>query len=192
MSGQVSQMFEQSLDAVKGWFDLSALDKSAPLEASLQTDTTAVPAGRVVSLNTTGEFVLGLANGHAMPIFLWNGKDHPDVLNPGTSPTTSTTHWVAISPTGVMSGLVATGGYELQTTEFVAGTYLPNQLLSVNAAGEVRNTTNTPYTNAIVGVTSFHVQGEVEAAAATGPVGNNAHGVQTLTFWPVYLPATSA
>ena len=99
MSGQVAQMFEQALDVPKGWFHLAALDKSAKLSAALLDSVTAVPAGRVAHLDAAGEFALG-ATITQMPIFLWNGKDHPDVSNPGTSPVTGIQHWIAISPTG--------------------------------------------------------------------------------------------
>jgi hypothetical protein len=193
-TGQVSQMFEQALDAPKGWFYLSALDKSAPLEPALLAGATAVPAGRCASLNSLGEFVLGLDVNQAMPIFLWNGKDHPDVSNSGVSPTTSITHWVAISPTGVMSGLVATGGYELQTTEFdTAQTYAPNDALTPAATGILTNQAITLYTTPVVGVCSWHNNEDNEPVTpASSPVGTNAHGVTTLSFWPVYLPGPNA
>jgi len=197
MAGQVSQMFEQGLDAVKGWFHLAALDKSAKLDATLLTNATAVPAGRVAYINASGEFELG-ASGTQMPIFLWNGKDHPDVYNSGVSPTTSTTHWTAVSPTGVMSGLVATGAYELQTTEFESAAYSINEPLtadpaasSVTTAGKLGKTTATGG-NQICGICSVHVGGEQGVAQTAGkPTGTNAHGVSTLTFWPVFLPIIS-
>lgn len=189
MSAAVAQMFERALDVPKGWFHLAALDKSAKLAASLLNSATEVPAGRVAHLNADGEFELG-ATGNQVPIFLWNGKDHPDVWNPGTSPVTNVQHWIGISPTGVMSGLVAMGAYELQTTEFDdAQVYAPNDPLTCDANGIITNQAAAPYTNLIVGFASFHVSGDNQQAAATSPVGINAHGVQTLTFWPHFLPA---
>ena len=188
MPSAVAQMYEQALDTPKGWFHLSALDKSAKLAAALLDSLTSVPAGRVAHLNAAGEFELG-GSGTQMPIFLWNGKDHPDVYNDGTSPVTGTTHWYGISPTGVMSGLVATGGYELQTTEFDdEQVYAPNDLLTADANGVLTNQAAVAYTNWICGVASFHVSGDNQAAAPTSPVGNNAHGVETLTFWSYFLP----
>ena len=193
MAGQVSQMFEQGLDAVKGWFHLAALDKSAKLNSTLLTDTTAVPAGRVAHLDSNGEFLLG-ASGTEMPIFLWNGKDHPDVYNSGVSPTTSTTHWTAISPTGVMSGLVATGAYELQTTEYETGSYAINDPLT---ADNLASTTDGKLAKRtagyqICGICSVHVGGEQGVSQGTAnPVGTNAHGTSTITFWPVFLPTAT-
>jgi len=192
MAGQIAQGFEQALDAVKGWFHLAALDKSAKLNASDLASSTAVPAGRVAHLNSAGEFALG-AEGTEMPIFLWNGSDHPDVYNSGVSPTTSKTHWTAISPTGVMSGLVATGAYELQTTEYLTtGTYAINTPLTAEDSntGKLEDTTASGG-KLICGICSSHVGGDNQTTQTAGPLGTNAHGVSTLTFWPVFLPVTS-
>jgi len=189
MPGQVPQMFEQALDTLKGWFHLSALDKSAKLAASLLDSATEVPAGRVAHINVDGEFELG-GDGTQMPIFLWNGKDHPDVYNNGTSPVTDVDHWWAVAPTGVMSGLVATGGYELQTTEFDdQQVYAPNDPLTGDADGILTNVGALQYTDWICGIASWHVQGDNQSAAATSPVGENAHGVTVLSFWTYFLPA---
>jgi len=191
-------MFEQALDALKGWFHLAALDKSAKLDATLLASATVTPAGRVAVINDVGEFVLdrtSLSTNEltAMPIFLWNGSDHPDVYNDGTSSVTGTVHWYGISPTGIMSGLVATGGYELQTTEFDdTQTYLPNDLLTAATTGILTNASVTAFTTWICGVASWHVQGDNQAAAATSPVGTNAHGVTTLSFWSYFLPGLSS
>jgi len=195
MPAAVSQMFERALDAVKGWPGaLHALDKAAPLDNDLLTGLTSVPAGRVAHLNAAGDFELG-GDGHQMPIFLWEGKDHADVYNDGVSPTTSVTHWIGISPTGVMKGLVATGGFELQTTEFDDElTYAVNDLLGADANGILENG-KTQYVDWICGVASTHVNADNQAEglgavdAAVGPRGTNAHGVETLTFWSYFLPS---
>ena len=58
MVGAVAQMFEQALDAPKGWFHLSALDKSAPLEFSCGrvriTLTSITTASVLLPLSNTG------------------------------------------------------------------------------------------------------------------------------------------
>jgi len=196
---QGDQMFEHAIDAVKGWFHGAALDKSAKLAAAVLGVTT-VPAGRVAIIDDNGEFVInrGAATvsnaATAMPIFLWNGSNHTDVYNNGVSSGTSLAHWYGISSTGTMSGLVATGGYELQTTEYdTTQTYLPNQLLTANATtGVMTNQGAVQYVNWICGIASWHVQSDAKSAAATGPEGTNAHGVSTLTFWTYFLPAEVA
>ena len=191
---RVAQMFEQALDTKKGWFHMAALDKSAPLGAALLAAATDVPAGRVASIDANGEFQLGNGgNGTAMPIYLWNGNDHPDVLNDGVSPVSGNTNWVAIAPTGIMSGLVATGGYELQTTEFDSDqTYAINDLLTADANGVMTNSGAVQFTSWICGVCSPHGQAAVEDAASgiDSPVGDNAHGVEVLNFWSYFLPAS--
>jgi hypothetical protein len=198
-------MYEQSLDAVKGWFHLAALDKSAKLNATLLATATDIPAGRVAILNDAGEFTTdrtGAGGGTctnsatAMPIFLLNSKFDPDVSNVGLNPASTVTNWYAISPTGVMTGLVATGGYELQSTEFYAdGTYLPNQpLTAVTTTGVLTDASATVGNAWICGICSTHVNGDNQTTQATpgSAVGVNAHGVSVITFWPVFLPKTRA
>jgi hypothetical protein len=192
-------MFESSLDAVKGWFHLAALDKTAPLDPTELENLTTVPAGRVAHIEEDAAgapmFVLG-GGGTQMPIFLWNGSDDADVTNDGVSPTTDVTHWVAISPAGYMNGLVATGGYELQTTEFDSEqNYLINDPLTSDGDGILTNAGVAQYTTWICGICSSHVNGDNQSVglgavdAPVGPVGTNAAGVLTLTFWPYFLPA---
>jgi len=198
MPGAVPQMFDQALDAVKGWPGaLYALDKTAKLDNDLLTGLTAVPAGRVAHINAVSEFELG-GSDTDMGIFLWEGKNDADVYNNGVSPVSGNTNWVAISPTGVMHGLVASGGFELQTTEFDPElTYAVNDLLGADAAGILENG-KTQYVDWVCGVCSTHVGADNQSVglgvtpAAVGPRGTNAHGVQTLTFWSVYLPAADA
>jgi hypothetical protein len=213
MPSQVYQMFERGLDAVKGWFDMSSLDKSADLNATLRAAFT-VPAGRVVVLNDAGEFTTDRTGGNygtvtyndtAMPIFLLNGSTDADVYNDGTSPST-TVHWYGVSPAGTMSGLVATGGYELQTTEFDKDqTYAPNQPITATSStaaatsGRITSAGITVYTTWICGICSTHVNGNAindarQAANYDGDgvaTGRNAHGIECLTFWPYLLPASS-
>jgi hypothetical protein len=185
-----SQMFDHTLDAVKGWFHEAALDNSAKLSANVTIDP--FEQGRVVHLNASKEYESGVKNAN-MAIFLLNSSNDPDVANPGGD------YWQAIAPTGKMSGLVATGAYELESSEYrSAGTYNPGQLL----AAEVANTTA-----ATGGVLSDQ---DDAAAALTLPwlgnhsgtdqavcgvvstgINENSHGVNVLRFWPVYLPGES-
>lgn len=171
-------MFEHSLNPAKGWFQPHALDFAAPLSANV---TFEVPRGRVVHVNNSGEFEMGVDDTF-MGIFLLNGSEDYDVSNPGTTPSGNFMHQ-AIAPKGVMSGLVATGGYELETTEFDdAQTYAANDTLTAGTSptvlatgGVLTNVAAVVYTNAVCGVVS---RGRFV----------NAHGVPVLAFWPVYLP----
>ena len=171
------QMFEHGLDVKKGWFGMTSLDHAAKMASGVAY---AVPAGRVVHLNSVGAFEPGVA-GTQMGVFLIAGSNAADVSNPGTTAGGLFMHQ-AISPTGVVSGLVATGGYEIATTEFANLSYAPNDLLKAPVSGGaavegvLSNASVIPYVTAVCGVVS------------TGKATNH-NGVSTLSFWPVYLPA---
>jgi hypothetical protein len=183
-------MYDHTLNPLKGWPSPTALDFTGKLHEDVTIDP--LPAGRCVHVaeidpvpygpGTSGgvpQFKTGVEDTQ-MGIFLFQGSDALDVANPGG------TDWYAIAPKGIMSGLVATGAYELETTEYDSElTYLPNDVLRA-VANDVDDTpetgggclTNdaTVYTDAIVGVVS---RGEY----------TNAYGKSCLAFWPVYLPA---
>lgn len=176
-------LIEHGLDVKKGWFDMASLDYAAKLSSSV---TFALPRGRVVHVNTAGDFVPG-AHKTCPAIFLLNGSEDADVSNPGTTAAGNFMH-IAVAPTGKMSGLVATGGYEISTTEFVTGnTYQPGDLLSAtrgNASspastdGRLTNYNVTQFTTPVVGVVS-------------SGAGANHNGIQALSFWCVWLPGAS-
>ena len=176
-----------TLEGLKGWPSLHALDFAAPLSANVTIDP--LYAGRVVHLNTSEEFETGLPNTNLacnMPIFLIPNSDDNDVSNPGGDPESDYGAWVASDPppSAKLVGLVATGAYELQTTEFEpeadAGVYNPGQGLTATNANTTaatggRITKGTAYAVPLCGVVSRKVI-------------TNAHGVKALSFWPVWLP----
>jgi len=166
------------------------LVKIRPLNA---TDAAAgkLVAGRVVTLNNNGEFVAGNGNDKKrMPLFLIMGTNTPSVWSSGVAG--GITRWVPVGHIGHGAvALVATGGYEIQTTEFdAAATYNPNDPLTADANGRIVRAA-TPATDWVVGVCSWHENVENIQGPATGPKGTNAHGVQTLTFWSVFRPIYS-
>jgi hypothetical protein len=178
-------MFEHGLDIAKGWFEPAALDFAAPLSSNV---TFVVPPGRVAHVNDSGEFEMGVADTD-MGIFLINGSESYDVSNPGTTPAGNFMHQ-AIAPTGVMSGVVAKGGYEIESTEFDdAQTYAANELLTATADNTTLATGGV-LTNAGTGA-----GGDVEQYSdpVCGVVSRgrfvNAHGIPVLAFWPEWLPA---
>lgn len=180
------QMTDNTLEALKGWPSQSAVDFVAKISANVTFD---VPAGRCMSLNASGELETGIpavspaGKKIMMPIFLFPNATDPDVANPGGNGS-SVNGWQAIAPTGAVMGLVGTGAYELETTEYLASdTYAPNSALrSVQAnttlATGGRLSLGTPYTDAIVGIASRAVR-------------TNHHGVGVLSFWPYVLPKSS-
>jgi hypothetical protein len=174
---------ENGLDVKKGWFDMASLDYAAKLSTTVSFP---VQRGRVVHVNSNGDFVPG-AHKTCPAIFLLNGSEDADVSNPGTTAAGNFMH-LAVAPTGKMSGLVATGGYEISTTEFVTGnTYAPGDLLSATRAnastpastdGRVTNYSVTQFTTPVVGVVS-------------SGAGKNHNGIQALSFWCVWLPGAT-
>lgn len=173
-------MFEHGLDMKKGWFDMASLDYAAKMRPDLGYD---IPRGRVVHVDSNGYFTPGCGN-VAIGIFLINGTTDADVSNPGTTAGGLFMH-KAISPSGKLSGVVATGGYEISTTEFdTAQTYVPGTLLTAPAgssatdAGLLTNQSAVQFVNPICGVVS-------------SGAGKNHNGVMALSFWSVWLPGAA-
>lgn len=188
-----SLMFEHALSHPKGWFEPSALDFTAKLAAAV---TIQAFGGRVVHVNASGEFEMGIAN-RQMPIFLLQADTDFDVSNPGVTGAGNFMHQ-AIAPAGNMSGLVATGGYELESTEFdksPATPYANNHLLTAKAtnnsqsqSGVLSNDRNG------AGGSAGLVRQYVDPACGVVSRGafKNEHNVDVLAFWPIYLPAVFA
>jgi hypothetical protein len=174
-------MFDHTLDAIKGWFHMAALDFTAKLSSNVTVDV--VYAGRCVHLNSSGEFELG-CTGSQMPIFLLQNSDDNDVSNSGG------TRWYPIGPAGNITGLVAKGAYELETTEFdSANTYAPNEYLRCKSSSN-SSTDGGLLTNASVSVLE---DGGSNPTAIVGVVSRGVRKRQSdrnnvLAFWPIYKP----
>lgn len=188
-----SMMFEHALTAKKGWFEPSALDFDAKLAPAV---TIVAYGGRVVHVNAAGEFEMGIS-GTQMAIFLLQADTDYDVSNPGITGTGLFMHQ-AVSPTGKQSGLVATGGYEIETSEFDKTPHTPyaaNHLLTALASNTVQSTGGVLSNDrAGAGGSSGLVRQYTDAACGCVSRGQskNEHGVDVLTFWSIYLPAAFA
>lgn len=186
-----SQAFEHGLNPRKGWFQPHALDCQAKLSDNVTFD---VPAGRVAHLNAAGEYEMGIS-GTKMPIFLFSGSTDADVSNPGTSAGGYFAHQ-AIMPDGDMLGLVATGGYEVETTEFEVtssyGAYARNQLLTATASNTVLATGGV-LTNDGTGA-SGNVKQFVDpvCGVVSAPVRQTLHKISVLSLWTYFLPGAYA
>jgi len=164
-----NQMFDHNIDVVKGPSLMHRLDTHAAPKAG-----EAINEGSLMSLDTNGLFVAGCPSGGAtavqpMPVFALQGNNDFDANSD-----------IGNISGGVMSGVVATGGFEIATTEFDAGSYAFNQMLTNGAtAGLVGAATGIAYdAEPIVGIVSR------DAAV-------NADGKSMLSFWTMFLPATS-
>lgn len=168
------QMTANTLNALKGWPQMNAVDYHASFDPGIPSGDLPVRAGSVVSLNSSGNFILGVGNSPVMPMFLFNNSDDPDVSNDGGDASTDAGVFIPISPTGQAMALVAVGAYELVSTAFVAGVYAPNTPLTANKSGSAdpgKLRSGTLYTNMIVGFVS---RGVVD----------NGYGKNALAFWP--------
>lgn len=183
-----SLMFEHALTPLKGWFQPAALDFVAKLSDNVTFD---VPRGRVMHLNAAGEFETGVGETD-MGIFLFPGSDDFDVSNPGTTPAGNFMHQ-AIAPAGNLSGLVATGAYEVESTEFDADQeYAPGDLLTAavdNDNDEVGGLLTNVGSGAAGDVKQF-----VDPVCGVVSRGKylNEHKVNALALWPVWLPGAYA
>lgn len=171
---------EHGLDAVKGWFEISALDYVAQLDTDAVQFTP--PAGRVMHLDPdSGKLRTGCHN-TGMSLFMYKGPADYDVSNPGITASGKFMH-AAIVPGGDLAGLVASGGFELACTEFDAEqTYKPGDLLTAIAddedadvGGVLTNESVAQYVDPICGVVSGGKQTRHD-------------GVDVLLLWTVWLP----
>jgi hypothetical protein len=170
-------MTRHTLDAIKGWPSPYAVDFAAKLSVNVPESRRPILSGTVLRLNDAGEYELGTGTRDVMPLFAFNNSDDPDVINEGGDPATEAGVWIAISPTGKMMALPAKGAYELMSTEYIADTYLPNDLLYATDGtgatdGKLRKATKGTHT--ICGITSRGVR-------------DNGHGQNALAFWPVVI-----
>lgn len=181
----VNLAIEKHAVAVKGFTDRkSPLQVVAPLAATVSTP---VNAGRVVHLNNSYEFELGASK--QMPMFLLQGSEDWDVKPPG--PQTASGAFLAqgTHTENHLSALVATGGFEIATTEFDgAQTYAINDFLRADANGLLTNQNSAgtgkvqPYgSDTVVGVVSRGVQDNFYREY-------DVNLPKQLYFWTIYLP----
>lgn len=186
-----SQMFEHGIDPVRGFnTDLNHLDCVGKLDADV---TFTLPAGRVVhvsAIDSAGKPVfLPGAHNTSPAIFLFQGSDHFDVDNPGTSAGGIFGH-KAISPAGWMSGLVALGGFELEDTEYdSAQDYATGELLTAATALSPTNLSGVISNQGSSGAVEQFVD-PVIGIVSTG-VRTNHNGVSVLGFWTAWLPGAA-
>jgi len=77
---------------------------------------------------------------------------------------------------GVVSAYVATGGYEIFTTEFDTASYSPNDLLTYSGtAGKIKKAAAAYNTETIVGCVSKGTDTDI-------------YGQSILYFWPMFIP----
>lgn len=165
-----SQMYDHSLVTVKGPGRLTRLDYHAAPKTG-----ESIQEGAACSIDSDGELIAGVPAGSAgnrpMPMFAIQYTDAFDANSD-----------VGNISGGYQSAVVAVGGFEIQTTEYVEDTYAPNDLLTAATggnAGKVEKASGVPY------------DAEVIVGCISKGNETNRDGVSVLTFWTMFLPAGS-
>jgi len=178
MAGNLTpgQMFDHSLTELSGRATMHALDFSAAPAADEE-----VFEGSVMTLDSNGQFVGGMGAGVANTQLFEHNAPMAIFAIQGTNEFDANSDIGNISG-GVQSGIVASGGYEVQTTEYVAGTYSPNDLLTF-AVGADRGDVGIARDN----YSDCHVVGVVSRGVDT-----NADNQSVISFWTVFEPAVNS
>ena len=168
-----TQMYQHTLVSVKGPGRLNRLDYAAPPKA-----LEAIAPGMVCSLDDNGQFVAGCGKGttasgqRPMPMFAIQDTDAFDANSDAGN-----------FSGGVQSALVATGGFEIETTEFNTGeTYKPNTMLIPDGASAGRIT--------VAGAVAPYGVGAPVVGIVSKGRNTNYNGIGTLRFWTVFLPSS--
>ena len=159
--------------------------------AVLNENADKVVRGSVISLNAAGEFVLGLPEGsgnlYPMPCFAKKNAFDPDVMTGAVG--SATGEVIASSTVGKkMSAYVATGAFEIESSEFDKdATYAINAAL-VCADGDKLGKVTPGGENAVYGAKA--VVGIVSALPfrSKASLNVNATAVNRICFWSVFFP----
>jgi len=181
------QMFDHTGIELSGRSLTYPLDFAAPAVAA-SVDAVAVMQGGVCTLNDAGEIQAGLGLGNdaeigavagktPMALFAIQGRDEFDSNSD-----------IGNFSGGVQSVLVASGGYELETTEFVQGvgiSYLPNQPLTFGLTGD------SPTARGLVKKAGAKYSDEQVIGVVSRAAKANEYNKQVLAFWSVFCPAVN-
>lgn len=185
-----ASIFEHTMDPTAGYDTTPGhrLDYTANLSANVSI----IPyAGRVGHLNASGEWEIG-CKADKMPCFFMQSSV------PYGHQTTVSPYWKAIGKFP-LAALVATGGFELSTTEYdSAETYAISDYLTAgfsnsdqDAGGLLTNKLPADGATALTppwrgGGTTVTICGQVTAAPETLKNGNT-----VLRFWTLYFPGST-
>ena len=158
-----AQFYQHLLTILSGSDGMHDLQYHAPADASAT-----FTRGSLVSLNTSGKLVNGLHAAYSMPMWAINNIDDYDA-NSERGGTVG----------GNIGTIVATGGFEIKTTEFVTTSqYAIGSLLTAATstdAGKVKPSTSAYSTNPVVG-------------SVSGGTSTDVYGQSILSFWTCFLP----
>ena len=186
---KVLQQYENYSDVKAGDLDVSnQLIFTAYLSEAASDSAEKIVRGSVVSLNEAGKFVLGCPKGsgnvYPMPMFSRKNAYDTDVTTGAVGAHTGET-LVREIVGGMIPAYVATGGFELESSEYdAAGTYTVNTALKAAANGKVTPAgSQTIYgTETIVGIVS-KTPYRSKASFNVNGTGDN-----RICFWTVFFP----
>jgi len=180
--------FERQIDHVAviahGAHPEYRLEIDAPISIESGASGSAIRQGSLVSLNTSGAYILGIGEAtsgttinYPVPAISLKNANDPDVTAGTTGSSYKTTTYAAVG--GKITAIPCTGGYEIETTEFVpSSNYKPGDALT-GSGGYICLASTPAFAtsgSAIVGFVS-HV-----------PVLNKTVGAQVLGFLTSYIP----
>ena len=183
-----AQMTDHILDPVRGPQVGHRLEYYAPKAANKTWYR-----GACISATNNGQLQPGCPAGSAfnrpMPMFALQSTFDLDVWDDSETPEETGMG----APSGVPSALVASGGFELATTEFeyissdTAVVYNVNDQLTADATtGKLKK--KTAATEPTVGIVSIQRNGNVKKNSIDIPI-QNRWNHPMLTFWTFFIPA---
>ena len=206
---QLSRQTEHAAVIAHGAHPEYRLEFPAPVAEV--ANATGIYQGSVVSLNSDGQYILGCGAGTGsnfpVPCISMKNVFDPDVAtgkvaDPETVSVTAgtvTTDYTFYNPKkstfsavgGIITAIPCTGGYEIETTEFVKeSTYAPNDALIVGSTagvdlGKVDVADSTAYKNLYSAGNASPVVGFVSKATFTV----DAYQQKRISFWTDFIPA---
>ena len=185
---KVLQQYENYCDVKAGDLDVSnQLIFTAYLSEAASDSAAKIVRGSVVSLNADGKFVLGCPKGsgnlYPMPMFSRKNAYDTDVT---TGAIGAHTGEILVREVvgGMIPAYVATGGFELESSEYAAADYAINMALVADANGKVAPAGSaTMYGNeTIVGIVSK------KPYRSQASFNVNGTGDNRICFWTVFFP----
>lgn len=190
----LTQMYATQLDPVKGWWDERQLTFIAPSEDDGGGGIKSVSAGMVGYLDTNGFFIKGLPDAvNVMPLFARANTADNDVRRIEGNISGQASSYDGTNPESLFVGLpclVATGGYELGTTEFLStSTYTPNVILSSDVNGDGAAAGIMAPIGDVGGGGGDSLKERMGCGIVSQGVKANKHGINMLYFWacPIWL-----
>jgi len=117
----LTQMYDNILDPIRGWWDERQLSKV--LKISSSSSVTAVKAGMVGYLDSSGEFRTGIpAADTSLPLFSRNNSDDNDVRGVEGNLSGVSGTPLGEAPDQGISTLVGAAAYELASSAYTDGT----------------------------------------------------------------------